>query len=65
MCKDSGIPIKMEQKKNSATNHSYNYLWNRTNSNAMICRLRDQKLVKIWLKLQEVKQRKKVSRKVL
>ena len=34
-------------------------------SNAMICRLPDQKLVKIRLKLQEVKQRKKVTLKVL
>ena len=39
--------------------------WIEVDSNAIICRLPEQKLVKIRLKLQEVKQRKKVTLKVL
>ena len=63
MCEDSGLPIKMEKTQLPTTGITIYGI--EVDSNAMICRLPDQKLVKIRLKLQEVKQRKKVTLKVL
>ena len=62
MCEDSGLPIKMEKTQLPTTVITFYGI--EVDSNAMICRLPDQKLVKIRLKLQEVKQRKKVTLKV-
>ena len=63
MCEESGIPIKMEKTVFPTTIITIYGI--EVDSSAMVCRLPDQKLVKIRLKLQEVKHRKKVTLKVL
>ena len=63
MCEESGFPIKMEKKPHFPTKIITIY-GTEVDSNEMVCRLPDQKLVKIRLKLQEVKHRKQVTLKV-
>ena len=63
MCKDNGIPIKMEKTQFPTTVITISAI--EVDFNAMICRLPDQKLVNIKLKMQKIKQNKKVSLKVL